>query len=610
MLATDARAGLVTPLTDLDSLKRSVIIPEEVFDAYLARFGWTWHQVARGEFPTGFRSLDELQLTIICEDPVLWAQSFLREPTDPDHQDPYSFFEYQKESLRYDGDALHEDGSEVGKTREIVPFGLHKAFTVGAGSALVGAPLQIYLNEIIDAILDQLSWNDILDKGLMEHRKVPYHRLMFTNGFKIDFRPSSHDGAPYRGVHARTFGIKDEAVKDKNSRTWSEFYRALLPSASVRLYSVPDGDRSCEFFKLCQKASGVEVEGLSKKATERKFRKFHWPKTLMPEPFWSDERRRWFIDVYGGEDSPGYQHNVLGAWGDPENSVFPTEMFMRAVKKLTEYRVLKLVVNAKDDEVSIFGASYDGGAEGKDEVIILDTRERASSFFKDDGEGAGSPFRRLLRSFFSALPGTVGGGADFGYAQDPTEMTLKLVIGKTHRRVGRLQLKHVTYDQQAEALDALDDIFGPGTMPWGMDLGNAGTAVQHILEGQERYEGKRYDDRIFGVQFGGTYDSIDEDGNVVIDQKTEKPVKVTAKELATDLLLKKYQRGEMEEPADPDITLSYPNHTVRMGSEHKIFRKEDDHIIDADRAGILALVMPDAGASDLFACGANLRERA
>jgi hypothetical protein len=173
-------------------------------------------------------------------------------------------------------------------------------------------------------------------------------------------------------------------------------------------------------------------------------------------------------------------------------------------------------------------------------------------------------------------PGVTFGGADFGFAQDPSEM---------------------------------DEIFdaGQNKMLWGMDVGNAGSAVLHNLVGLPQYQSKDYEDRCSGFMFESAYESIDEAGNQIIDSKTEKPFKLTAKDLATDLMVKKYQRCEMEEPYDPDIMLFYPNHTVQAGARHRIYKKEDDHIIDADRTGILALVLPREEDVSIFSCSANLR---
>lgn len=636
----NASDGIKEPIVFSD-LAKSIHVPRTAFEKWMEQHNWTYHQLARGEFPTPYRSLDEFQLKCICSDRYMWSCFFLRDPDDPDHDDPYDFWDYQIESLRWSGSCVHKDGSEVGKTREIVPFILCEAFTTPSGSGLVGAPLQTHLDEIIEAAHDQLMWNRELERSLRRWKKHPHHAFYFSNGFKIDFRPSGHDGNAYRGVHARTFAIKDEAVKDKNPKQWSEFWRAMKPGCVARIYSVPDGDRSCEFYKLAQRAARNQVSKSTQPNTEEShdddlkdvpahikalsFRLFHWPKTLMPPPFWSAERKRFYIEQYGGEDSPGYKHNVLGEDGDPESTVFPWHQFKLCIKDVQEYRCLKVLNDAANNEVIITGyrcefvsgqasigdapALSPGPAGTSPQSIepvpraveLIDTVYRASTFFNLDDEGE-SEFRRLLKSFFVYVPGSKRGGGDFGFSGDPTELLVKLIYGKRERVIARLHLKHVTYDQQCQALDALDDLYGASSsdLIWGTDFGNAGSAVAHDLQGLPQYTYKHYDDRLRGFQFQSSTDNVDEDGDPVIDAKTGRPAKITLKELATDIMVKKMQRLELEYPPDPDFAFFYPNHTCRQGERQRIYKKEDDHLIDADRVQILAHILGEA-VEDLFA---------
>lgn len=592
---------MMEPLDHIADLGKTIMVPSEIFDATLRDLNWSWHQIARGEFPTPFTSLEELQLAIICADPVLWTTAFLRNPDDPDR--PWQFWDYQQESIRYSGNTLHECGAEVGKTREIIGYILWKVFTVPNGSGLVTAPMTIHLMEIIDAIVEQLQHNPDLGRALVLHRKQPHHHLKFSSGFKVDFRPAGHDGEALRGVHVNTFAIMDEAAKAKNKDIFKEFWRASKPGCDHKLYSTPDGDRSCVFYRLCQKADGklkAEDEEQSDDAALKtlEFRKFRWSKELMPPPFWTPERRRFYIDQYGGEDSPGYQQNVLGNWGDPENSVFPWYQFSRLLHEIPEYRCLKILVDESHGEVSLYGYELQSqtvdGVKGKpDVVVICDRRIRKSEF----------DIAAEIKAFFDPLPGLLFGGADLGFSQDPTEIYVKLVYGKAHRLVCRLQLKGVTYDQQAEAIDALDDIYDAGQhkMGWGVDFGNAGSAVVHILQGQDQYEHKDYESRLTGYQFGAAYDAVNEDGEVIIDKKTGKPIRLSAKELSTDLLTTKMQRTELQYPYDPDIVLYYPNHTYRNSSNRRIYKDVDDHVIDADRVLTLRVVLPGDNQEDLFA---------
>ena len=605
------------PLAAEADLGKGIIVPAEIFEKVLEELDWTWQQLARGEFPPAIyqrgkdtrERLQILQLAIICEDPLLWCTAFLREPEDIDHQDPYQFFDYQVESLRCMTSVVHQDGAEVGKTREIVAWSSWKNHTCPGGSGLIGAPLQVHLDEIIDAKLDQMSYNPALEKRLIKHKKQPYTQFKFQNGFKEDYRPAGFDGNAYRGVHARTFGIVDEAAKKKNPKQWSEFWRALKPAASARIYSVPDGDRETGYFKLTMRAGGAEKgadDDLDKIGGDAfknmRWTLFRWGKDLMPAPYWTPERKRFYIDQYGGEDSPDYRHNVLGEHGDPENTVFPWAQLKNCIRDIPDYRALKVLVDTAHQEVIVTGyrCEYLIGNDGPQasRKLLQEELFNQSRFFALDEEGD-SEFKRLIRSFYVAVPGLKRGGGDFGFAPDPTELTVWNIIGKRDRLVARLQLKQVTYDQQCQALDALDDLYGQpaDALTWGTDFGNAGSAIAHDLQGLEIYAGKNYEDRLRGFMFQSTTDNIDELGEPITDAKTGKPAKITLKELATDHIVKQVQRQLLELPADGDIISAYTNHTCRIGERQRIYNKQNDHLIDSHRtqklAGVLGEVVED-----------------
>ncbi len=588
------------PLASIADLKKGIIVPHELFDKTLENLDWTWQQIARKEFPPPFTSLEQFQLAIICSDRVLWCSAFLRSPEDG--KSPYVFWDYQEESLRFNGNTLHQCGFETGKTREIVAYILYEVYNKPNGSGLMTAPQAVHTLEIMDSIEDQLDMNPSLKRCLVQHRKQPHHYLKWTNRFELDVRTCGFDGTPIRGVHAKTFCIMDEAPKVKNDAVFKEFWGRGEPGAVFKLYGMPDGDRSCMFYKLTAKADGKLKAEESEElvgALPDDFRLYKWAKHLQPYPYWSEKRRREYIDRFGGEDSPGYRQGVLGEWGDPENSVFPWFKFQRLLKDIPDYRCLKILVDDANNEVSLYGYELEAptgsdGQKGKPEpVSLIDKRVKKRDF----------NMVAEIKAFFTHMPGLKFMGADLGFSQDPTEIYVKLIFGKIHRLIARVQLKGVSYDQQADALDAMDDIFdgGKNDMGIGLDFGNAGSAVVHILQGQEQYSHKNYEDRLTGYQFGAAYDAVDESGETIIDKHTDKPIRMLAKELSTDLLTAKMQKGELEYPYDPDIMLMYPNHTYRQGSRHRTFKDIDDHIIDADRVLTLRVVLPGDNQEDLFA---------
>ena len=590
---------------DIDDLKKGILVPQEAFDLWLKKYDWQWQRLARNEFPHPFPDLEAFQLACFCADPVLFSEHFLRNPKKP--EEGWGYFDYQIPSARYEGHTVHECAAGVGKTYEIIRYIIRTAILTDGGSGLVTAPQFVQVLDIVNAILKQCSLNKWLRKALVEHRKVPHHFMRFdsgASGFEIEFRPTGHDGEQLRGTHIDTFIIMDEAVKAKNPMIFEELWGRGEPGCVYKLYSTPDGDRSCEFYKACRKAEGKQEAATEEEGSEiimdLDFKKFHWSKEMMPAPFWTPDRKKFYVNKYGSTDAPQYQRVILGNWGDPENSVFPWHTFQRLLKDIPDYRVLKIMIDQSIDEVTVTGMKYVQGADGKYEEVIL----RSETLY-----ASGFDIKEQIKTFFSNTPGLKFCGADLGLSQDPSEIYVKLIFGNTHRLIARVQLKFVTYDQQAEAIDALDDVFDAGEMKlgWGIDFGNAGSALVNIMQGQELYAKKLYTDRMTGYLFGEAYDSIDEKGEVLMNKITNKPVRLLGKELSTDLLVGKAQRMELEYPHDPDIMLYYPNHTYRTGPKHRVFRDQDDHTIDADRALTMRVLLPGEGANEPFACASNVR---
>ncbi len=624
--------------TNIEDLQKGIRIPREEFELWLEKHDWTWHQLARNEFPDfhyrryytrkvkmkkPFTGSSAFQLACIANDRVLFARMFMREPDDPQHKDPYSLFDYQVKSARIQTHTIHKCGAGVGKTREIIIICMHFFQTEKNGTGLGGAVQLEHLSDIIHGLEDQFRWNTYLARGLRHHEKHPHHTFYGTNDFKLWFRPASHDGHAFRGKHARTFAFFEEAAKADQDLQWTEFFRAVEHDCVIKTYTVPDGRRDTHAYRLAKLAEGVKdadeakalQEALSKVSAglgNRKFTLCKFPKTMMPDPHWNAAVKAESIILYGGEDKPGYQHNILAEDGDPENTVFPWNEFKWIVKDIPEYRFLSVMITG--GEVIVRGYRYEAeqGTDGPiaKPFMILENTYLLAGFFDYQlisASGGGlrmteSEFRKLIKSFFLSVPGYNRGGIDFGYARDPTEIIVRS-IGKTKRRIARLQLKHVTYDMQCQAIDAMDDIYCmQNTVSWGGDLGSAGVSVYADLHGLPQYAHKNYDDRFKGFQFESTTDNIDENGDVIIDAKDGKPVKITLKELATDHMTRRIQRQTTEFPPDPDSIATFTGHTCTQG-KHRIYSKDNDHEIDAERAETLAEILGEDRTFDGFAGG-------
>lgn len=602
----------------------------DAFDAWLATRGWSWQGLDRGAYPL---SVDEALLMFTIEDPVRWCETFLVEPNG----DPYRFFDYQKSSVRsWRQDVVHEDGAEVGKTREIVALLLWGHVT-GFGctksnpSTLVAAPQQIFLNEIIDAIERQVGvfksmpGDSVLKQAWLEPRRTPHTQLRFRclNAARpdkptlatIDFRPAGHDGEAFRGVHVTALAIVDEAAKMKAKVQWTEFYRAMMPGCSMRAYSVPDGDRNTEFYRLCAEA----VPNLPDDA--KGFRKFHWPKSVMPAPFWSPERDAHFVKLYGGRDTPGYQRNVLGLWGDAEDPVFRWDQLLPNVVELPDYRRIVLSADGKNDtlylDVARIELQINDGQKSGRVVQLSDYAESLSPYIGKDDEARRNGWAELLAPWLSHIDprGVFWAGADLGERNDPTEIIVSEEIGGELRDVLRVKAKGLPYHAQSELIYQIDRAFGhrPG---WGADLGSAGTAVVKDLHNLDRYADAHFEDRLIGFHFQEAVDCIDEAGEALTVERKEKPgeteiLRAPAKHWGTQCVVARLQSRGYRLAYDSDVLNDYTSHTARAGAKWPIYGKTNDHTIDARRQQMLRkLRSMEANDPDVFSVGAYQRAAA
>lgn len=607
-------------------LERGVYDPAE-FDAWLATKGWSWRRLDAGDYGIG---IDEALLLFTWEDPVRWCETMLH---DPRTGEPWKFFDYQRESIRaWRQNVVHQDGAEVGKTREILCLILWGqctglGFTMRRPWMLVAAPQQTHLDEIILAVETQVGAEEgadsargsVLSHFWLKPKRVPHMLQRFRTvplrtGEKpgvgrVYYRPAGHDGEAFRGVHVNGVAFVDEAAKMKAAIQWSEFWRALEPGCVSRVYSVPDGDRSTDYFRLTQQA----VRDLPESSPGSRL--FHWPKTVMPAPFWSAERDAEFVRRFGSRQAAGYVRNVLGEWGDAESPVFPWSLLLPCVLPLPEFRILKLHADRTCDSLAVTLARTDlavhDGRKSATLAYEADTAAPLAPFLATGDEGRRRAMREMLEPLIARRRGGVFvGGADFGETTDPSEIVISEQIGDRLDDVLRLQCVGLPYVAQAELLYVVDALFGRA-VAWGADLGSAGTAVVRFLQTLDHFADAHFDERMIGFQFANAVDCIGEDGEALRDTKDESGetiIRAPAKHWATQCIVQRLQAMGYGLAYDAEALDWMSSHTVRAGAKFPIYSKKNDHVIDARRLQMLRL-LHDAGASDvdIFASGVHRR---
>ena len=597
---------------------RGVHNPAE-FEAWLETRGWSWQKLDRGDYGL---SLEHAVLLCTIEDPVLWAEAFLIEP---ETHEPYKLLDYQKESIRsYLQDVVHQDAAEVGKTREITVLTLWTCCTGMGGrilkpSILIGAPMQVFLDDIARAIelqagvADGATWKSPLREFWLEPTRTPHKLFRFKtlnprnperpSVAEVHFRPAGHDGESFRGVHVNALAIMEEAAKCKAKVQWTEFYRGLMPGCRLRVYSVPDGDRTNEYHRLCAEAREDLPVG------ERGFRKFHWNKMLMPEPFWSEDRRLHFVKLFGGADTPGYKRNVLGEEGDAENPVIRWDVLLPNVVDLPDYRKIVLGADGAADtlysNVDRIELVMTEGRKSGHPLAISDRADTLDDFIGNNDDSRRAAWADLLAPHLTHIDsrGVHWIGCDLGERNDPTEIIVSEQLGGKLRDVLRIKAKGLPYHAQEELLYQVDAACGHRAF-WGVDLGSAGTAVVKNLLNRDAYAAADFEERLIGFHFQESVDCVGEDGEVLEQADSDGNaviLRAPAKHWATVCMVQRLQHRGYQLAYDTDVLNDYTSHTARAGTKWPIYDKKNDHTIDARRQQMLRMLRDqDGGNLDVF----------
>jgi hypothetical protein len=444
---------------------------------------------------------------------------------------------------------------------------------------------------------------------------------------KVLFRPAGHDGSAFRGVHVRGWLLHDEAAKVTNPRSWSEFWRAAKPGAEIRIYSVPTGDRLCTFQRIADAGvpaervlpntwdaktvvntllgrrlvpEGSAARSVARELGGRVWVRFHWPKTIMPAPFWSEERRQDFVAMYGSADAPGYVHNVEGRPGDPEYSVFPARLLDPAVHFVPDYQTVSLLWDNRAHQLDVLsrrlnplysaGAAAEDGDEAEDAeeaegvppvVYLTDVRDSldVSTYHALAPADRRERIRELLRPLIRRPEGgLLTAGVDVA-SSTVTEINVEATSPSGIDTWSlRIHLTGWDWFFQRDLILVLDEILLPEG-GWGLDATGAGKPLLDILQGEERMR-----DSLSGFIFNNTVPAINpETGEAQTDPQTGRGVLIQVKEQATQLLERALARRTKVIPPDPELLHLLQNHTYTDTGGTRRFSKVNDHLADSWR---------------------------
>jgi len=420
---------------------------------------------------------------------------------------PWKVREYQRASLEsYATRKVHCDGRDVGKTTEIEIVAMWAAAAMPGKEMLIATQFEHHLFPLMHRVARRLETHPRYKGSLVEAKRTPSWYLRFSNGFVLWGRIAGPRGVNFQGMHVDV-QLVDEA-QEMTETSWGELYQALNAGGTRWVYGVPNGLRNT-FYRM---------------TFEPDAQQFSWPSSLNPE--FTVEKDAELARLYGGKQSHGYIHRVLGQHGTPAHGVFDLDAYLACV----------------------------------DEGIVFHTL----ALGEEDGFEAPT----------HVSPGAYYLGCDLGFARDPSEFVVYRADEPHFVNVLRVKLSGVNYSRQEGIIRELDRAYDFRGI--GIDAGNTGRAVAHNLMASDY----AWCEKVQAFDFGGTVDLEPlPDGAVV-----RRPIK----EFMTELLERRMSERSIVFPKLADRERQYANHRYRVGHFGRIaYEKGDDHLIDADRCAVL-----------------------
>ena len=432
-----------------------------------------------------------------------FAESFISLPDGS----PWRVRDYQCGSLQSMAQRkVHCDGRDVGKTAEIEILACWAMVARPDSEMLIATQTENHLFPLMNRVVRRFETGSVFASSLVEVRRSPSWYLRFSNGFVLWGRIAGPRGVNFQGMHV-DWQVVDEA-QEMTEASWGELFQALNGGGRRWVYGVPNGLRNT-FYRMTEMA---DVE------------QYNWPSALNPE--FTPEKDAELASLYGGRNSPGYIHRVLGQHGEPLHAVF-----------------------SLDDYLTCVDASIDAA-----DITLHEDDDFEAPLVVEKGD------------YYL--------GCDLGYARDPSEFVVYLSAPPHLVGVLRVRLEGVNYAKQQQVIESLDRAYDFQGI--GIDCGNSGRAVSHQLMAL----GNTWCDKVRAFEFGAAIDLEPlPDGS---------PQRRRVKEFMTELLQRRMAEGTIRYPRVPDREQQYASHTYSVNTLGQIvYEKGNDHIIDADRCALL-----------------------
>lgn len=481
-------------------------------------------------------ALERRKLQEIAEDPVKWAQAFLRS-FNPQTKKVEAWIPrwYQVEMMRdRHTKKVYRCGRRIGKTETMVVEMLWQIFTKRNFRVLMAAPYENQIRNMFTRLNELIKESPLLKSEIVKSTKNPYC-IEMKNGSMILGFTTGDDASSIRGQRADWIYI-DEI--DFMSEYCFEVVAAVAierAEIGITCSSTPLGKRS-HFYKMCTDPK----MGYSQH--------FH-PSTHNPN--WNEQME---AELRAQLTAEGYVHEVLAEFGTQEKGVFPKDKLDEAMTfEYYAYNDLSYDQKIKVERENHYPMMYD---------------------YSKSNPAPYNPFRTM--------------GVDWDkYGASSSIIILDYdVIMQKFKVIKRVEVPRgeYSYDNAINTIVELNDIYNPSFIFCDAGSGEYQIERLHIIGDQNPHTGLK--NKVRRWQFAQSID--------VVDPITFETAKEPLKPFMVNQLTLAFERSNiMLSPFDDVLHKQLVNYEVeKINANGKpVYTSIDEHFIDALGLAYLAFVL-------------------
>ena len=481
-------------------------------------------------------ALERRKLQEIAEDPVKWAQAFLRSFNPQTKKvEPWIPRWYQVEMMRdRHTKKVYRCGRRIGKTETMVVEMLWQIFTKRNFRVLMAAPYENQIRNMFTRLNELIKESPLLKSEIVKSTKNPYC-IEMKNGSMILGFTTGDDASSIRGQRADWIYI-DEI--DFMSEYCFEVVAAVAierAEIGITCSSTPLGKRS-HFYKMCTDPK----MGYSQH--------FH-PSTHNPN--WNEQME---AELRAQLTAEGYVHEVLAEFGTQEKGVFPKDKLDEAMT-YEHYAYNELAYEQK----------------------IRCERENSWPMMYDYSKSNPAPYNPFR---------TMGVDWDkYGASSSIIILDYDVIVQK-FKVIKRVEVPRgeYSYDNAINKIVELNDIYNPSFIFCDAGSGEYQIERLHIIGDQNPHTGLK--NKVRRWQFAQSID--------VVDPITFETNKEPLKPFMVNQLTLAFERSNiMLSPFDDVLHKQLVNYEVeKINANGKpVYTSIDEHFIDALGLAYLAFVL-------------------